>query len=280
VLSGLALLSGLSASLAVLGVAELAVHRRRLHRIPVRIHVNGTRGKSSVTRMIAAGLRAGGKRVCAKTTGTTARFILPDGREVPIYRPAGANIIEQRRIVAVAAAYEAEALVIECMALQPLLQSLCELRLVQSTHGVITNARPDHLDVMGPGPDDVARALAGTTPVKGKLYTSERERIDILSTAAKDRDTELIQVPSLEEELGEEEATAALARFRYTEHSDNVALALRVCADIGVEPEVARRVNRAIYRAEFKRKQLPPTLRISRKAWVGRLFPIVQRFEG
>jgi NAD+ synthase (glutamine-hydrolysing) len=48
---------------------------------------------------------------------------------------------------------------------------------------------------------------------------------------------------------------------------------------VGVEPDVARRVNRAIYRSEFKRKQLPPTLRVSRKAWVGRVFPIVQRFE-
>jgi len=239
VLTGLGLLSGMAAALAGLGVAELAVHRRRLDGIGVRVHVNGTRGKSSVTRMIAAGLRAGGIRTCAKTTGTTARFILPDGREVPIYRPAGANIIEQRRIVAVAAACEAEALVIECMALQPRLQSLCELRLVRSTHGVITNARPDHLDVMGPGPDDVARALAGTTPVGGKLYTSERDRLDILRGAAEDRKSEVVAVGSLEDELGDEAAAEALRSFRYTEHSDNVALALKVCEDVGVARDVA-----------------------------------------
>lgn len=239
VLTGLGLLSGMAAALAGLGVTELAVHRRRLDGIGIRVHVNGTRGKSSVTRMIAAGLRAGGIRTCAKTTGTTARFILPDGHEVPIYRPAGANIIEQRRIVAVAAAYEAEALVIECMALQPRLQSLCELRLVRSTHAVITNARPDHLDVMGPSPDDVARALAGTTPVGGRLYTSEQERLAILQEAADDRKSELIPVGTLEEEMGEDEATKTLASFRYTEHSDNVALALRVCTDIGVETEAA-----------------------------------------
>ena len=44
-------------------------------KIPIRIHVNGTRGKSSVTRLIAAGLRAGGKRTFAKTTGTAPRVI-------------------------------------------------------------------------------------------------------------------------------------------------------------------------------------------------------------
>ena len=38
------------------GAAELAAHRRRLKQIPVRIHVNGTRGKSSVARLIAAGV--------------------------------------------------------------------------------------------------------------------------------------------------------------------------------------------------------------------------------
>ena len=36
-------------------------HQRNVNAIPIRIHVNGTRGKSSVTRLIAAGLRAGGK---------------------------------------------------------------------------------------------------------------------------------------------------------------------------------------------------------------------------
>ena len=36
------------------GFLESARHRRRLDQIPIRIHVNGTRGKSSVARLIAA----------------------------------------------------------------------------------------------------------------------------------------------------------------------------------------------------------------------------------
>lgn len=39
--------------LVIAGVAEYAVHVRNLKKIPIRIHVNGTRGKSSVTRLIA-----------------------------------------------------------------------------------------------------------------------------------------------------------------------------------------------------------------------------------
>jgi poly-gamma-glutamate synthase PgsB/CapB len=222
----------LTVALLLLGIVELWVHGRRLRTIRYRIHVNGTRGKSSVTRLIAAGLREGGMRACAKTTGSTARMILPDGRELPIYRPAGPNIIEQKRIVAVAAAHGAEALVIECMALQPALQALCELKLLKATHSVVTNVRPDHLDVMGPSDRDVALAMAGMTPVGGKLYTAERGHVAVLEAAAKDRRSALMRI---DQELDQ----ALLEGFHYTEHGANVALALAVCADLGVEPAVA-----------------------------------------
>jgi len=74
----------LLAALTVYGLLEYRAHRFHLRSIPVRIHVNGTRGKSSITRLIAAGLRAGERRVVAKTTGTKPRIILEDGREIPI----------------------------------------------------------------------------------------------------------------------------------------------------------------------------------------------------
>ncbi len=237
-MTGLQLLLVITAALIVAGVVELWLLRRNLRRIRLRIHVNGTRGKSSVTRLLASGLREAGIVTCAKTTGTLARFILPDGRELPIFRPAGPNVIEQKRIVATAAAHGAEALVVECMALQPELQALCELKMLRATHGVITNARPDHLDVMGPGPTDVARALAGMTPVAGKLFTAEHEHLQIFKQASEDRGSQLVHVDA--------EAIARirpeeLEPFAYTEHADNVALALAVLEDLGVEREVALR---------------------------------------
>jgi gamma-polyglutamate synthase len=237
-MTGTELLLLITLLLSVLGALELWLHRRNLKQIPIRVHVNGTRGKSSVTRLIAAALREAGVVTCAKTTGTLARMILPDGREVPIFRPAGANVIEQRRIVAAAAAYGAEALIIECMALQPELQALCEFKMIRATHAIITNARPDHLDVMGPGEEDVARALAGMIPPGGKIYTAEQKLAHVLAQAAQDRGAELIGV--------NHEAIAAITaeeldRFRYTEHRENVALALRVCEDLGLARSVALR---------------------------------------
>jgi gamma-polyglutamate synthase len=237
-MSATAVLLATAALLVAAGLGEGISHRRRLRQIPTRIHVNGTRGKSSVARLIAAGLRAGGIRTCCKTTGTLPRMILPDGSEYPVFRPAGANVIEQVRIIDAAVEAGAEALVVECMALAPQLQWLSESRLIRATHGVITNAREDHLDVMGPTERDVAAALLGMVPIRGRLFTAEQDHLDLFSVAAADRHSLLIAVGP--------EATSRitpldLAGFSYVEHAENVALALRVCADLGVARATALR---------------------------------------
>jgi poly-gamma-glutamate synthase PgsB/CapB len=233
-----ALLLALVGLLLVLGLVEGAWHRRNLKRIPIRIHVNGTRGKSSVTRLIAGGLRAGGLVTCAKTTGTAAAMILPDGSEYLVHRPSHANIIEQVRIIGTAAELGAQVLVIECMALQPLLQSLSQLRLVRANYGVITNVRADHLDVMGPSEADVALALAGAIPVGGTLFTAAERHLEILQEAAADRGSRVIAVSEGEIEAVTDEE---LCQFPYLEHKANTALALRVCAELGVDRETALR---------------------------------------
>src|SRR3954462_5726560 len=102
--------------LLVFGTVEQHRHERNLARIPVRVLVNGIRGKSSVTRLTAGALRGGGLRVVAKTTGTAARYIHPDGTEQPVYRKFGiANVVDQIGIVRRAAAERPDVLVIECM---------------------------------------------------------------------------------------------------------------------------------------------------------------------
>ena len=78
--------------LLLLEKRQALIARRKLQHV---VHVNGTRGKSSVTRLIEAGLRAGGLRVYGKTTGTLplARDIA--GRERLIRRLGPANVREQ-----------------------------------------------------------------------------------------------------------------------------------------------------------------------------------------
>jgi len=235
-MNGTLLIAAGTAVCCLLGWLESRFHQRHLSRIPIRIHVNGTRGKSGVTRLIAAGLRAGGIRTFAKTTGTMARAIFPDGDEYPIFRPGRTNVIEQVRMVRLAAEQQVDAMVIECMALHPALQSLCELKFVKSTHGVITNARADHLDVMGPTAADVALALASTVPVGGTLFTAEQKYLATFRNVSQDRRSRCVSVNT---EQVEEVSRQELERFPYFAHAENVALALRVCKAFGIERETA-----------------------------------------
>jgi poly-gamma-glutamate synthase PgsB/CapB len=211
-------------------LVEYALHRRNLGRIPVRVQVNGTRGQSSVTRLIAAGLRAGGRRVVAKTTGTRASFILGDHEERPVLRLGKPSIGEQVRMVRTARQMKAEALVFENMSLVPQYQIVENRMLVRPTHAVVTNVRADHLDVMGPRVSDVGRTFSRALPRKSVLFTAERAQLDSLTSD------------------GGHEAVVAdpgtvrdddMHGFNHVEHRENVALALDVCERLGVDRAVA-----------------------------------------
>ncbi len=235
-MTGLEVIGALTGGLVGFGVIESWMHRRRLKKIPMRIHVAGTRGKTSVTRMIASALNEAGITTAAKTTGTLARMIFPSHSEVAIYRPLGANIIEQKRIVKGSNDLKAEALVTECMALQPILHWILESKFIKATHGVITNARADHLDVMGPAEADVARSLAGMIPVRGVLYTAEQRHIGIFEKACKDRKTRLVGISQEDIQAVTDEE---LSGFGYVEHRENVALVLKLLGDLGIDRSTA-----------------------------------------
>ncbi|MGB9561874.1 MAG: poly-gamma-glutamate synthase PgsB, partial [bacterium] len=126
--------------LVSLWIAEYQRHKFALKKIPLRIHVNGTRGKSSVTRLITWGLISGGYKVVGKTTGS-APVIIIDGKEFPIERVGRANIKEQIRVVREACEVGADVIVVECMAIDPELQYISERKIIKSSIGVITNVR-------------------------------------------------------------------------------------------------------------------------------------------
>ncbi|MDD4309757.1 MAG: poly-gamma-glutamate synthase PgsB, partial [Candidatus Cloacimonetes bacterium] len=214
---------------------EYRRHTRNVLAIPIRIHVNGTRGKSSVTRLIAAGLRSGGKRTVAKITGTLPRVVLPDGREAAIIRLMGANIIEQKYIFRHAVSHKPDAIVIECMAVNPVFQWITERKFIRSTISVITNCRPDHQDLMGSTVQSVTMCLSNTIPANGVCYSAENEHFGLLEKVAKSRNCRMIKVRP--KDVTDEEMTS----FQYIEHKENVQLALAVCAEAGVPRDVAMR---------------------------------------
>jgi poly-gamma-glutamate synthase PgsB/CapB len=211
------------------GVIEFMNHQNSVESIPIRIHINGTRGKSSVSRLIGAGLRAGGYKTVTKVTGTFPRLIMSDGSEAHIHRKGKANILEQLNIINYSAKQKVDVLILECMALKPQYQWICEQQMVKATHGVLTNIRLDHLDVMGPTLDDVAKALSGTIPKKAQLFTSEDRCFNYVERIADKRKTKAYQ--SLGHSISDEEVNG----FDYIEHKSNIELALDVCLSLGVD---------------------------------------------
>lgn len=217
-------------------VVERRRHQSNLNKIPLRVLVNGSRGKSSTTRLIRCALAADeNKLIGAKTTGSAARFIAPSGRETPIIRKnAIVNVIEQVAVVSRAVVFEVHAFVVECMAVDPGLQRLNTEVFVQPHITVITNARPDHLDEMG-GPDrnvqGVARSLAGSLPAKGGVCITAEQDPEILAIFREEADrrgTQLILAdPSTVSE-------AEMAPFPWICFPDNVAIALAVAAMQGI----------------------------------------------
>ena len=208
-------------------------HQKKLDALRLRIHVNGTRGKSSVTRLIAAGLRAGGYRTVAKVTGTAAHIIGPDGSESPVARRGPANIREYLRTVEQAVACGADALVTECMALQPELQGFCERRLMRSHIGVITNVRHDHEEIMGWNLQAIAASLGRTAPQQGTLVTTT-ETAKLLQTAGCIGDGTALRIVS-----PSEISAAEMEGFLFAVEPENVALALSVCELAGVNRQAA-----------------------------------------
>ena len=166
----------------VLGIREQLAQKRNVKKIPIRVNINGIRGKSTVTRLITSILTEAGYKTVGKTTGTAARMIywFQDDEDIIVRRPEGPNISEQLRVLQRAADLEAEALVCECMAVNPDYQKVFQFRMLEANIVVIVNVLEDHLDVMGPTLDQIAQAFGATIPYNGYLITVPGHMLNIL----------------------------------------------------------------------------------------------------
>jgi gamma-polyglutamate synthase len=173
---------------------RISMNRLR-NAISLRISVTGTRGKSSVVRMIASILRDDGRKVIAKTTGSQARLVLLDAQETEVARRGVTSIIEQKRLIKKAAKIKADCLVAEIMSLHPENHYVESQQLLQPHIVVITNVRQDHTEAMGKTREEIAAVLSLDIPAKAKVFIPEKENRPLFETAVKNAAGELISVP-------------------------------------------------------------------------------------
>lgn len=127
----------------------------------VRILVTGTRGKSSLVRLLHAGLTAARLRVWSRVTGVLPRSLSPDGVQV-IRRDAPVSFREMLWWLEQIPS-DAEAVVMENSAVSPELQAAAG-RWLNPTLIVWTTLRPDHEDAWGSGRLNAARTLLRGIP--------------------------------------------------------------------------------------------------------------------
>ena len=211
--------------------------KRNVEKIPIRVNINGIRGKSTVTRLITSILTEAGYKTVGKTTGTAARMIywFQDDEDIIVRRPEGPNISEQLRVLQRAADLEAEALVCECMAVNPDYQKVFQFRMLEANIVVIVNVLEDHLDVMGPTTDEIAMAFSNTIPYNGYLVVDNGPYVKYFTEECKKRNTKIVVADNSKIPEG------LIEKFGYTIFEDNISLALAVAEILNIEPEMAFR---------------------------------------
>jgi gamma-polyglutamate synthase len=221
----------------ILFLLYLAWERVSLYRarrlVPLRIAITGTRGKSSVARLIASILKEDGRRVIAKTTGSQAMIVLPDGGQIELDRSLTPSIMEQKQLVLEAARVKADCLVAEVMSIRPENHFVESRLLLRPNLVAITNVRRDHTELMGETETKIASVLALDICSRSTVFLPEREDGISFRAEAERCRAELIRVPagSSAPFLQVAAGTNAL------EFPDNLDLACAVAVHLGIRRE-------------------------------------------
>ncbi len=224
----------------------LAVERRllssRLRQIPLRICITGTRGKSTVTRLVAAAMRQAGRRVMAKTTGSQATLILPEGKEEKILRRGTPSILEAKKLLKRASRLRVDVLVSELMSIRPECLYTESVQMLAPHILILTNIRVDHLAQMGRSSEDVARSLATAIPGHATVFLPEEELSPVFEDTARLMGSRLEPVPR--------ESGSLLQEAPALQFGSNIRLALAVAEFCGIDSETALRGMRSA-RSDF-----------------------------
>lgn len=208
--------------------------RRDQDLVSIRIGITGTRGKSSLVRLLAGAFRANGLGVLAKTSGSEACLILPDGTDRPIIRCGMPTILEQKQVLRAAARRGCGTLICEVMSIRPEYQGIESSNILGLTHCVVSNCRIDHPE-QGDSKDSVAACLSRSIPAGGVVFCPSSEVRSALSLEAEKREATLVTVDDgAMPDLSDLRSTADHVEFQ-----KNIALALAVCAHFGLSERLS-----------------------------------------
>ena len=218
--------------------SELYIYRKRLAAIPLRIHVNGIRGKSSIVRYVSAILRAHNYKTLAKTTGSAPRIIGFSGEEIALKRSGNPNIFEQFLLMKYFIQLKPQAVVIECMATNPIYAEWLEDKVMNSHIYIMTNVRIDHQDQLGYTIGDIAKSLSYAIPFGATVITGETNEtvLDIFRDVCDRRKSRLI-CPCVNDVLSSKAIDTS--KFSHAPILENIQVCLALAALLNISPDEA-----------------------------------------
>jgi poly-gamma-glutamate synthase PgsB/CapB len=210
-------------------IFEKRLTQKSVCSLQLRVLVNGTRGKSSVTEYIAAGLSNTQKDVMAKITGIVPT-IIHNGEKRPIRRFGVARVQEQINVIRLASKKRVECLILECMSLAPELQRLESSVFIPHIY-VITNIKDDHREEMGKSLEEQSDSICNAIPENCTVITNETRFFYKIKEKAQIRKSTVISL----QELGNE----TYAWLPDEIFPENISLALAVCKAAGIDRKQA-----------------------------------------
>jgi poly-gamma-glutamate synthase PgsB/CapB len=174
-MTGFVILLGLSSLFLIYLATESVVFIRRLKRVPIRITVSGTRGKTSIVRTLASVFRAHGIKILAKTTGSEAIYILPDGSLEKISRKGLTTILEQKRLINKAVKLDVKCIITEIMSIHPDNHKVETNNLIKPGLTILSNFRADHTDVVGESIREISELFMNDVFPGSKVIIPEEE---------------------------------------------------------------------------------------------------------
>jgi poly-gamma-glutamate synthase PgsB/CapB len=173
---------------------ERLLIKKKIQSLPLRICVTGTRGKSSVARLVTSLLKEADFTVLSRTTGSKPVIIFPDGEELEMRRKGSPSILEGKKILKLGAELNVNALVAELMSIHPECNTVESRQMFNPHILIITNVRLDHLTQMGSTRQEIASSFTSAFPENGTVFVLQEEFFPVFQKAADRMNARIIQV--------------------------------------------------------------------------------------
>jgi hypothetical protein len=125
---------------------DIRAFEEKINRIPMRVLVEGTRGKSSTVVLLEEMIRGTGARTLAKITGESPQ-IIHNGEHIDIYRKRDNILLDYDNIPSVIS-HDVDAIVFENQAITPYTMRYIH-HILRPRHIIIPNIRIDHTEGLG-----------------------------------------------------------------------------------------------------------------------------------